>query len=173
MSEQYDKFYAALEKALYLTPEDIAANRQGQISEAQEGRVRGQLRAASVGVGCISFFSLLPAIGIAILLPSWSIRFIILVGLAIWAFYFYRTYQKIESRNQEIKVDLDAHQAAQLQGYLGRIATKQRAGYYLTVQDQRFLVPRLLYDLAPENAEVSLYHLPKSKHFLSLEFLDE
>ena len=173
MSEQYDKFYAALEQTLYLTPADIDANRQGEISESQDARIRGQLRAASVGVGCISVISLLPAVGIAILLESWTIRGLIILGLVIWAFFFYRTYQKIANRNQEIETDLDGGQAARLAGILGRVSTKERAGYYLTAQDQRFLVPRLLYDLAPEGAEVALYHLPQSKHFLALEFLDE
>lgn len=173
MSEQYDKFYAALEKTLYLTPEDIDSNRAGQLSETQQARIQGQLRAASVGVGCISIFSLLPAIGIAILLPDWFIRAIILIGLVVWGFFFYRTYQKITNRNQEIASDLEVGQVDRLEGALGRVQTKERAGYYLSVNEQRFLVPRTLFDLAPEDEPVALYHLPKSKHFLALEFLDE
>ena len=173
MSEQYDKFYAALEQTLYLTPEDINTNRAGQISEAQQARIQGQLRAAAVGVGCISIFSLLPAFGIAIMLPSWTIRAIILIGLVVWAFFFYRTYKKITQRNQEIESDLENGQVKALEGNLGRVQSKQRAGYYLTVNDERFLVPGLLFDLAPEGEQVALYHLPQSKHFLALEFLNE
>lgn len=171
MSEQYDKFYAALEQVLYLSADDIDANRAGKVSEAQDSRIRGQLRAASVGVGCISFFSLLPAFGIALLLDTWTVRIIILIGLVIWAYFFYRTYQKIADRNKEIEKDLDKGNAARLEGELDRVATKQRAGYYLTIQGQRFLVPRLLYDLAPVGESVTIYHLPASKHFLALEFL--
>lgn len=172
MSSQGDDFYQAMQDTFYLEPDDLDANRQGEITPRQQERVRGQMRSAMLGVGCLSLLAVIPALVLAALAQSPLVWVIVGGGFILLAFRYRTTLQEIGSRRQAIETDLAAGQAAAVEGQLQKKQTG-RASYYLGVDDQFFLVPRQVYETAPEDAPAVIYHLPQSRHLLSVELAEE
>lgn len=169
MDNPFDQVQQAMEDALYLEPEDLDANRMGRVTDRQKARIEGQLRSASFGMGCLSIMSLLPAVGIALLVEDMALRAIVIIGVIVWAYFFYRILRNVNSQRRVIMQDLKGGQAAAVSGTLKKREVSRRSSLYVGIDDNWFMVPRKVYDASPEGESVSIYYLPESRQFLSME----
>jgi hypothetical protein len=169
----------AMTQALYLTTDDIEANRNGVISDRQIARVQGQMRAVWMGVGCFALLTTVPLLLLIIVFSSPFLRLILAASIAFWLIGFLVQGRKIRAQHQIVQQDLLAGKASAIEGVLTK-KNKGRSGLYFVVDDLRFPVPQNIYDAAPENERFIIYYLPQSQNFLSMEtpsepivFIDE
>lgn len=162
----------AMTQALYLTPEDIEANRNGAISDRQIARVLGQMRAVWMGVGCFAFITTAPLILLIVLFSSPILRVVLIVSIILWLLGFVAQGLKIRSQHQAVQQDLNLGEAASVEGNLSK-KNQGRAGLYFVVNDLEFPVPKNIFDAAPSDQRFIVYYLPQSKHFLSMEAASE
>lgn len=167
MSDTFEPINTAMSEALYLEPDDIAANREGTITQRQKDRILGQLRSAYIGMGCAGFLSIVPAIVVLFLLDTLVFRAIVVVGFVVWVVLAVRTVRDVNRRRNIIEQDLENNAVATVQGKLQRKIDKRTM--FIGIDEKWFLVPKSLHDSLPEGETATIYFLPESKHFLSLE----
>ena len=158
----------AMTQALYLTPEDIDANRSGTISDRQIARVLGQMRAVWLGVGCFALLTTAPLLLLVIIFSSTLLRIVFIASIIIWLLGFVMQGRKIRSQHQSVQQDLSLGQAASIEGQLTK-KNHGKSGLYFVVNDLEFPVPQNVFDAAPDNQHFIIYYLPQSHHFLSME----
>lgn len=156
-----------MNEALYVEPDDIAANHAGTITERQKDRIHGQLRAAYIGMGCVGIMSIVPALAILYILNTLAFQVIVIIGIVVWAVLAVRTIRDVNKRRAVIEHDLDNNAVAAVQGELKRKTEKRTQ--FIGVDEMWFVVPKSLYDALPEGETASIYYLSESKQFLALE----
>jgi hypothetical protein len=167
MTDNFEPINKAMSETLYLEPDDIAANRSGTITQRQKDRIHGQLRSAYIGMGCVGFLSILPAIIVLFLLDTTVFQAIVIIGIVAWVFLAIRTARDVNRRRAVLEQDLANDAVSSLEGELGRKSVKRTM--YVGIDDKWFVVPNALYDAVPEGETATIYYLPESKQFLSLE----
>ena len=167
MTDTFDSINKAMAEALYLEPDDIAANRSGTITERQKDRIHGQLRAAYIGMGCVGIISIVPALAILYILNTVAFQIIVLIGTVVWAILAVRTVRDVNKRRSVIEHDLDNNAVAAAEGELKRKTEKRTQ--FVGVNEMWFVIPKSLYDALPEGAMATIYYLSESKQFLALE----
>lgn len=169
MTEQMDKLYQALEKTLYLEPDDLAANQQGKLSERQQQRIIGQLRSAMLGFGCLNLVSIAPAIVLGAVIDNLVVRAIVVMGIVTWLIFLVRTLRGIRNTQQNIHQDLARGEVSALQGTIVKKSTRKGANLYIGIDKKWFLVPQAIFEAVPEGETLVIYYLPTSQQFLALE----
>ena len=169
----YTALFNAQNQALLVEEADFIANRQGQLSNAQIERIQGQLRSATVGIGCLSLMSLIPVFVLFMLVRDAYIRGVIIIGLGAWVGLFVQTVWKINKRRKLVVGDIQKGQVAELVGPLRKKTVSQRAGLYVGIGDRYFLVPKLIFDAAPADEPMAIYYLPATGDFLAMEPVGE
>lgn len=167
------RLMAALQQHLYLTQSDIEANRRGIISEAQIARIHGQLRSAWLILGCLASVFFLPVLLLSIV-GGWQVFLgVLIVGGIISLFSGWRGTKQIREQQAVIQAELLKGEVAQVQGYLEKKEEGRRLGQMVGIGSEFFSIPKSLYPAIPEGDAAVIYYLPRSKHLLSLELIDE
>ena len=171
-NSQTDTLTDAMTQALYLTPDDIEANRDGAISDRQMARILGQMRAVWMGVGCFASLTTAPLILLILLLSSPLVRIVLIVSIAVWLFGFVMQGLKIRAQHKSVQQDLSLGKAASIEGKLTK-KNRGKLGLFFVVDELEFPVPQNIFDAAPNDERFIVYYLPQSQSFLSMEAAQE
>jgi hypothetical protein len=155
-------------QVLYLTPEDIDANRSGAISDRQIARIQGQMRAVWAGVGCFAALTTAPLILLILLLSSPLVRIVLIASIGIWLLGFVMQGRKIRTQHRTVQQDLSIGKAAAVEGKLTK-KNRGKTNLFFVVNQLEFPVPQNIFDAAPADQYFIIYYLPQSQHFLSME----
>ncbi len=169
MSEELN---TTMKDALYLEPEDVDANRDGQVSSRQVDRVLGQIRAVWYAVGCMWIITTAPLLILGLVISDNVLRIVIGVFILIWVWGIFRTAMRLRGQHMTVREDLATGETAWIEGELVK-ATRGSRSFYLGVDDLLFPAPQSVYDAIPEDTEVVIYYLPNSKQLLSIELADD
>jgi hypothetical protein len=169
-TNEQDNLQAVLSQALYLEPGDLEANRNGQLTAAQIERIRGQLQAARIQLGCLISVPALLVLGLILLVSSGELWFILL-GLAVILFGVWRTLRPVVKYDRQLRQEIDKGEVAVVTGPLQK-EQRGRAGNYVGTQDKFFPAPQTVFDALSRDIPVAIYHLPESNQMLSMEVLE-
>jgi hypothetical protein len=163
----------ALAELLAFTPDDLAANREGRLSERQRERLRAARRRAALVV-----MAILVLVGIAaavLLYIGQSSGSLILGFVGIGVTVCNAALMGVLVRNYaRLTADIDGGQVTALEGSVhhtirvtGRLAT-----YILSVDGTELSIAKPVFLAIPEGARCRFYRTPAAKTLLSAEILD-
>jgi hypothetical protein len=167
---EMERLNAALKAALYLEPEDIAANQNGVITERQITRIKGQLRAAWAGIGCIGLLVVVPTIAMVVVFHHFILEAVIVLFAVLQLRRFMRGVRQIRHQHQIVRSDLAAGKAERIEGVLLKEKRSKPETAYFKIVDLSFVVPKRVYEAANAGQQVGVYYLPESREFLSIAY---
>jgi hypothetical protein len=151
----------ALENALQFSPDDLAENRRGRLSERQQSRIAlqqqivkgcgliGGLLALSLLLLFVSRFD--PLMMIVIVLSSIGL----VIGIRRLMKQSAPTGKQVISTTGTLSKHIDRHE--------------ETYWYHVTVQGKEFNVNSVAYEAFVDGEHYTLYHLPRSPVILSVE----
>lgn len=162
-----------LMEALDFSPDDVAANREGRVSERQQAKLRAARR-RSVYVGA----AILIAVGLAatvLLFLGERNESAILTFVGISVTVCNAVIMSMIVRNWlRLTADIDSGQVTALEGEVHHTirVTGRMANYLIRLQGQEVVVSKPAFLAIREGAPYRVYRTPAAKTLLSIEAVD-
>jgi hypothetical protein len=157
---------------LGLTPEDLAANRKGEVGLNQSERIQAQRMTFWRGLASLYLFPLILPLVLSLLFQDDLVYMLSGIFALSWTIGFLRAVLMLRSRQRIVSNDVAQNNVHSVEGKLW-LHVRNQTDYTIGVQDQDFIVQKALYDILTADHFVAIYYLGESRKLLALEYLQE
>lgn len=170
MSDSQSYETLSLASGLNFTGDDLIANRNGRLSDAQAARLRSRA-GCSIIVGTVLVLALAGS-GIWLALAEawlWSIAFFVMAGGLFWLNRSGRASVTTERQNGQVAM-IKGEAILSADDYAS--PNRKMTEYILTIGDEAFVLSKDAFSAFEDGDIYTVYYLPKARIVLSAESAD-